>query len=100
MLHADGQDLCFITAAVADEAGLTVPRVDNAIDFEISGPGEIVATDNGDATSQVAFQSPTRRAYNGLALVIVRTRPGQAGRIVVKAKSAGLQSAETLLNSQ
>jgi beta-galactosidase len=28
-----------------------VPRSKNHIKFDISGPGEIVATDNGDATS-------------------------------------------------
>ena len=100
VLRADGQDLCFLTAAVTDDAGLVVPRTNNAIEFEISGPGEIVATDNGDATSHVSFQSPVRQAYNGLALVIVRTQAGKSGSIVVRAKSAGLQSAQFSLASQ
>ncbi len=100
VLRADGQDLCFITATVTDDAGLTVPRAGDEIDFEVSGPGEIVATDNGDATSHVSFQSPKRRAYNGLALVIVRTRPGMAGDIVVTAKSASLQPAQTVVTSR
>ncbi len=100
MLRADGQDLCFITATVTDEAGLTVPRASDEIDFEVSGPGEIVATDNGDATSHVSFQSPKRRAYNGLALVIVRTRPGMAGDIVVTAKSGSLRPAQTVVTSR
>ncbi len=99
-LHADGADLCYVTASVVDGAGLTVPRADNAIDFEVSGPGEIVATDNGDATNLESFQSPRRAAFNGLALVVVRTRPGEAGRIVVRAKSEGLQAAETTVQSQ
>jgi len=35
-----------VTVAVTDKAGLTVPRADNRIHFDIEGPGEIVATDN------------------------------------------------------
>jgi beta-galactosidase len=99
-IKSDGQDLSFITVAVTDKDGLTVPRSMNAIDFEISGPGEIVATDSGDATSLVPFQSRQRQAFNGLALVIVRSLAGQTGDIVVKAKSDGLAPAEVTLKSE
>jgi beta-galactosidase len=99
-LHADGQDLSFITVAIADQAGLMVPRAKNRVSFEVSGPGEIVATDNGDATSLESFQSKDRNAYNGLALVIVRTKPGLAGTITLRAKSEGLTAAEVTLNAQ
>ena len=99
-IKADGEDLSFITVAVADDQGLTVPRSNNPIQFDITGPGEIIATDNGDATSLVSFQSTERQAFNGLALVIVRTKAGQAGDIVVTAKSDGLTSAATTLKSQ
>lgn len=47
----DGKDLAFITLRVEDKKGLMVPRSNPEIHFEIEGPGEIVATDNGDATS-------------------------------------------------
>jgi beta-galactosidase len=99
-LNADGQDLSFITVAVADSEGLTVPHSNNPIEFDISGPGEIVATDNGDATSLVSFQSRQRPAFNGLALAIVRTLAGQTGSITVKATSEGLTPGETTLQSQ
>jgi len=99
-IKADGADLSFITLSIEDSDGLVVPRSNNPIDFTISGPGEIIATDNGDATSLVSFQSPQRKAFNGLALVIVRTLPGQAGKITVTAKSDGLAPAETDLLSQ
>ena len=58
-----------------------MPRSKNHIKFEIDGPGEIVATDNGDATSFESFQAPEHNAYNGLALVIVRAKAGQPGTI-------------------
>ena len=71
-IKADGQDLSFVTVTVADKDGLLVPRSNNHVHFDIDGPGEIVATDNGDATSFESFQSHERNAFNGLCLVIVR----------------------------
>ncbi len=89
-IDADGKDLSFVTVTVADKEGLQVPRSKNLISYEISGPGEIVAVDNGDATSLDSFQAKERKAYNGLALVIVRAKAGESGPITLTAKSEGL----------
>ncbi|HJZ68853.1 MAG TPA: glycoside hydrolase family 2 TIM barrel-domain containing protein, partial [Blastocatellia bacterium] len=98
-LKADGQDLSFVTVSIADKNGLTVPRSKNRICFEISGPGEIIAVDNGDATSLESFQSKERNAYNGLCLVIVRARAAQSGQIKLRAHSEGLAGAEISIAS-
>ena len=58
--------------------------------FEISGPAEIVGVDNGDATSFESFLGKEHKAFNGLALVIIRSKPGQSGTVKLKAISAGL----------
>ena len=84
-INADGRDLSFITVRVVDRTGVPAPRAKNRIRFRIHGPGEIVATDNGDPTSFVPFPSHEREAFNGLALVIVRATGGAQGRIVVTA---------------
>lgn len=99
-IRADGQDLSFITVTVADKNGLLVPRSKNHIQFQIEGPGEIVATDNGDATSFESFQAPERNAFNGLALVIVRAKPGQPGTIKLTAISDGLEAAAIRIKSR
>ena len=99
-IAADGKDLSFITVKIADKNGLNVPRSNNLLRFEISGPGAIVATDNGDATDLLSFQSTSRKAFNGMALVIVRSVKGKPGRIVVRASSAGLKGTEVLLSSR
>ena len=65
---------------IADKTGQMVPRTHNRVSYEISGPGEIVAIGNGDATSHESFQAKQQNAYNGLALVVVRTKAGQAGK--------------------
>jgi beta-galactosidase len=90
-IAADGRDLAFITIRVTDEDGLTVPRADNTIAFAIEGPGKIVATDNGDPTDFVPFQSSARRAFNGFALAVVQGIPGQPGTIEVRAASESLR---------
>jgi beta-galactosidase len=99
IIKADGQDLSFITVTVADKDGLLVPRSKNRIRFEISGPGEIVAVDNGDATDHESFQAKDRKAYNGLVLVIVRAKARQPGAIKLRAESGGLASAQISIRS-
>ncbi|HEX8919939.1 MAG TPA: beta-galactosidase GalB [Pyrinomonadaceae bacterium] len=98
-INADGDDLSFVTVSITDKDGLFVPRSMNHVRFEISGPGEIAAVDNGDPTSLQSFQEKERNAFNGLILVIVRTRRGQAGTIRLKAQSNGLSGAEVLIRS-
>jgi len=98
-IHAEGKDLSFVTVSLLDQNGLVVPRSKNRLRFEVSGPGEIVATDNGDATDLESFASHERKAFNGLALVIVRAQPGKSGEIRLSAKSEGLNSATITIHS-
>jgi beta-galactosidase len=90
----DGRDISYVTVSIKDKDGLTVPTAMNPLHFDISGPGEIVAVDNGDETSLAPIQgTKDSKAFNGLALVIVRAKPGQSGPITLTATSDGLQSA-------
>jgi beta-galactosidase len=98
-IQADGSDLSFITAEVLDRAGNLVPQADNAITFSVSGPAEIVATDNGDPADMVSFSSKERKAYSGLALAIVRTVNGEGGVVRVTAFGQGLMSAYVILTT-
>ena len=93
-IASDGADLSFVTVRVTDAAGVTVPRSHDELSFSIEGPGEIVATDNGDATDLTAFGSHTKKAFNGLALVIVRARKGARGAIALRIEADGLKGAE------
>jgi beta-galactosidase len=98
-IRADGTDLSFITARVLDAAGTTAPGASDHVKFTIEGPGEIVATDNGDPTSFEPFPAPERNAFNGRALVIVRTLAGRPGTIRVSAQSGVLQGVSVTLQS-
>ncbi|HUA64862.1 MAG TPA: beta-galactosidase GalB [Alphaproteobacteria bacterium] len=96
----DGKDLSYITVKVADENGLPVPEAANSIHFDISGPGEIVATDNGDPTDLTLFQSRRRNAFNGLALAIVRAKSGECGMIRLRAESPNLTDGSVAIRAK
>ncbi len=100
VIQSDGYDLVFITVKVTDTDGLTVPIGDNLIKFTLEGPGEIVATDNGDPTDFTPFVSCERNAFNGLALVIVRSMTGKTGLITITAESPELQKTQLTIRSQ
>lgn len=98
-INADGRDLAFVTVSVKDRNGVMVPCADNVVHFEIEGPGEIVATDNGDPTSMESFPSHDRKAFNGLCLAIIRGKPGQSGTIRLRADSDSLEGETVILKS-
>ena len=99
VIRADGKDLSFVTVRVLDGKGRPVATADQRIRFRVEGPGEIVATDNGDPTDMTSFASHERNAFNGLGLVVVRGLPGRAGTITVRAEANSLQSANASIKS-
>ena len=96
-LKSDGTDLSFIRVAVVDSQGRVVPRSKNHLKFSVTGPAEIIATDNGDATSLLPFQLSERDAYNGLALVILRSQYMKQGKVVLTVESKGLPKQKVVL---
>ncbi|HWD18298.1 MAG TPA: beta-galactosidase GalB [Verrucomicrobiae bacterium] len=98
-LHADGHDLCFVTVRVTDSEKRFAPRAHDRIRFSVEGPGEIVATDNGDPTNLEIFSNHERNAFNGLCLVILRAQPGATGAIKLRAEADGLAPSSVTVRS-
>ncbi|HEY1201513.1 MAG TPA: DUF4982 domain-containing protein [Niastella sp.] len=98
VINANGEDLSFITLRITDANGNLAPEADNNIIFSITGPGEIVATDNGDAADLVSFASHERKAFKGMALVIVRAT--RTGNITITASTNGLAGAKAVVKAQ
>ena len=78
-----------------DKDGNLCPAADNLVQFQVTGAGNIAAVDNGNAATVEPFQADHRKAFSGMALVIVRSQRGQAGRIELAASSEGLTAART-----
>ena len=88
-----------MTTTIADWSGRLVPRSHNHVVFSVDGPGEIIAVDNGDATSFEPFTAKEHDAYNGLCLAVIRST-GKPGQIVVKASSSGLHEAQAKITAK
>ncbi len=98
-IQANGQDLSFITVEVLDENGVRNPLAENLVNFEISGPGKIVAVASSNPMSNESFQKPLRKAWKGRCIVIVKSGM-EAGEIVLSAKTEGLSDSKLILISK
>lgn len=65
-------DLTYVRARVVDVRGVTVPNAENVIRFQVTGAGQLVATDNGSFVDHNPFTSPDRAANEGVAVALVR----------------------------
>jgi beta-galactosidase len=91
VLHADGEDLSFVTVEALDAQGRLQPNAASEVAFTISGPGTIIAVGNGDGRSAEAYQGNHRALFHGRALVVVRTSR-TAGEIRLGASAPGMSS--------
>jgi len=98
-VNADGDDLSFVTVRIEDKDGNFCPLAGNPVAFKLDGPATVAGVDNGNAASVEPFQASSRKAFNGLALLIVRSEKGRPGAIRVTATSAGLESGETQIDA-
>jgi beta-galactosidase len=89
-ITADGRDLSFVTVKVLDAQGTLVPDANNLVHFTLSGEGKIAGVDNGCETDLGPFKADQRKAFNGLALVVVQSAE-KAGKISLEASSDGLK---------
>ncbi|MDX2185521.1 MAG: beta-galactosidase GalB [Opitutaceae bacterium] len=88
-LTSDGRDLAFITVSALDGLGDIVPNAKAGLDYQVEGPIEIVAVDNGDPTSHLPLKGSRSRLFNGLALVILRATVGGQGTARLVATAEG-----------
>jgi beta-galactosidase len=89
-IAGDGRDLSFVTVRIEDAAGRPCPLADHEVRFTVTGPATIAGVDNGDPATTAPFQSDRRAAFNGLALLIIRSARGDAGVVRIEATSPGL----------
>lgn len=95
-LAADGQDLAFIVVEVVDAKGRRVFAADNAISFNLSGPGEIIAVGSADYTSDATYTATDRRVFEGRALLVVRTST-EVGEIHLHAAAPDLDGSSVVI---
>ena len=98
-LHADGEDLSFITVEAVDAQGRLQPDATAEVRFTTSGAGSILAVANGDGASKEPYQGDHRTLFHGRALVVIRTST-TPGSIRLVAAAPGLTPDEVNLTTE
>jgi beta-galactosidase len=91
-IDADGYDLSFVTVKIEDTNGNFCPLADNLINFKVEGPATIAAVGNGNAATTEPFQANYRKAFNGLCMLIIKSKRNETGEIKITANSENLNS--------
>lgn len=99
-IEADGDDLSFVTVRIEDQEGHLCPLASNLVTFQVWGAGKIAAVDNGNPATVEPFNADHRTTFNGLALLVVRSIPREAGQIQIVATGVGLTPARLVIDSQ
>jgi beta-galactosidase len=95
-IHADRNDLSYVSVEIKDENGQVVPYATLPAQFSISGAGEIAGVGNGSASETAGFKQPAVNTMNGKCLAIVRPT-GTSGAITLKAAVQGLATAQVTI---
>lgn len=97
-MRSDGQDLSYITVELTDRDGISNPKAENLVSFEVFGPGTIAGVGNANPTSLESFQLPKRKGWQGRCMIIIKSDTA-SGNITVKATSQGLSTASLQIES-
>ena len=96
-LSLDWDDLAYITATLVDANNTVIRDSETRIRFTTTGPGKIIAVDNGNLLDHDPFQATDRKLYEGNAIAILRATSA-SGNIILTATTEGLPPATITLN--
>ncbi len=92
-------DAAVVLVSFVDEKGIKCPWAEKLIKFEISGPGKIIAVDNGDPQFHDSYQASKCRTFHGECMVVVAAT-ADSGDIMLKATCRGIESSSVTLQSE
>jgi len=92
-LSGDGADAMPVTVRALDANGRPVETADLQIEFEITGPGNIIGMGNGNINCHEPEKGNKYKLYNGLAQVILQSKENSSGQLILVAKSGSLKMA-------
>ncbi len=98
-IAADGYDLSFVTVEAVDDAGNAVPVARDMLRFSVTGAGELVGVDNGDAADTLSLKGSRKALFSGRALAVVRSQRGRKGEAVLHVDGVG-DGAEVVIRTE
>ena len=97
--RADGTDLQHVQVVAVDRKGRRVQTAAGEVTFAVEGPADIVGVVNGDINSNEMLVGCRRSLYNGTCTVILRSKAGAKGQVVLTASAPGMKPVKTKLHT-
>lgn len=88
---ANKRSVIHVEVQITDSKGVMVPEANHLVNFQLTGPGQIIGVENGDIADFAPMKAKERKAFKGKCLVLIQTTD-QPGKIVLTASSHGLKS--------
>lgn len=98
-IKADGQDLSYVTIKLIDKNGVRNFKSEDLLNFEIEGPGKIVAVANANPRSLESYEASQRKAWRGRAMVVIKSTR-KPGIIKLKIKSNDIKTSIININTK
>jgi beta-galactosidase len=98
-IHADRNDLAYITAEVVDASGNVDPNAEVPVHFSASGDGELAAVGSADPVDMTSFRQGVKKTFRGRCIAIVRPQ-AKGGSIQLKATTDGMKEASVEIKVQ
>ena len=87
ILKSNGDDLSYVLVEMVDKDGVLCPLANNMVNFKISGPAEIAGVGNGNPMGYDILTDSKHALFYGKAMLILRSKRGETGKVEVTAKS-------------
>ncbi|HEX6034743.1 MAG TPA: glycoside hydrolase family 2 TIM barrel-domain containing protein [Anaerolineales bacterium] len=98
-IHREFGDLAYVTVEVLDQDGCVVKSADPEVSLEVAGVGELIAVGTANPMSEELYAGNKRKAWQGRLMAVIRST-GQAGEIVLKASTDGLNATEVRFHAK
>lgn len=98
-ISSNRYDLCYFRVEPVDKNNRICEQENKLVTLSITGPGEIIAVDNGDLMNSYNYTDQSVPLFRGGATVVVKATPGEIGEIKVKAEAEGMTSAEAAVQA-
>ena len=99
IIRTASSEVAHVTVEVQDSDGRVVPTADAPITFSVQGSGRILGVDNGKPDSHEPYKASERKAFNGLALVLLQAA-GKPGEMTLMASSPALADARVVVRTE
>lgn len=99
ILHADGQDLCYVLIELVDAQGRLVPETGRRLTLSPSPVQQLAGSGNGQPDDMESFGSLTPTLFRGQAMAIIRATK-TPGNSLLNVSSEGLKEQSVTINCQ